>query len=157
MFNFLVAKEERTVKMVEGSTCEVFGTGTIIVTCRDGTVHVLELVRYVSKARYNLISIGGLDEEGCRIQVQQGIVTVSQGDRIVLKDTERTEAWRNIQAERRKLSSTWSFRDKLGRELIASGASKKTATRRESSQSVTGRRNGTFGQDLRWPRLGWIV
>jgi len=27
--------------------------------------------------------------------------------------------WRVIQAERKKLSLRWSFRDKLGRELIA--------------------------------------
>jgi len=26
-----------------------------------------------------------LDEEGCRIQVQQGVVTVSQGDRVILE------------------------------------------------------------------------
>jgi len=31
---------------------------------------------------------------------------------------ERRELWRDIQAEGRKLGSRWSFRDKLGRELI---------------------------------------
>ena len=38
-----------------------------------------------SEALYNLISIGVLDEEGRRIQVQQGIVIVNQGDRVILK------------------------------------------------------------------------
>jgi len=32
LFNFLVAKEEGNVKMVDGSACEVIGTGTINVT-----------------------------------------------------------------------------------------------------------------------------
>jgi len=62
--------------MVDGSACEVIGTGTVKVTERDGMVHALEAVQYVPEARYNLISIRVLDEEGCRIQVQQGIVTV---------------------------------------------------------------------------------
>jgi len=40
------------------------------VTGRDETVCALEAVRYVHKDRYNLISIGVLDEEGFQIQVQ---------------------------------------------------------------------------------------
>ena len=49
--NFLVTKEEEIVKMVDGLACEVIGTGTINVTGRDETVHALEAVRYVLKAR----------------------------------------------------------------------------------------------------------
>jgi len=49
----------------------------------DG-VCALEAVRYVPEARYNLIFIKVLDEEGCWIQRQQG-VTVSQGDRVILE------------------------------------------------------------------------
>jgi len=33
--------------------------------------------------------------------------------------------WRDIKAKERKLSSRWSFRDKLGRELIARWSFKK--------------------------------
>jgi len=78
MFNSLIAKEEDTVKMVDGSACEVIGTGTINVTCKDGTVCALEAVRYVPEARHDLISIGVFDEEGCQIQVLQDVITVSQ-------------------------------------------------------------------------------
>ena len=52
--NSLVAKEEGIAKMVDDSTCEVIGTGTV-VTGRDGTMRALEAVRYVPEARYNLI------------------------------------------------------------------------------------------------------
>jgi len=69
-YNSLIAKEEGIVKMVDGAACEVIGTGTIKVIERDGMVHVLEAVWYVPEARYNLISIRVLDEEGCQIQVQ---------------------------------------------------------------------------------------
>ena len=85
LFNFLVAKEDGTVKMVDSSTYKVIGTGTIKVIKRDGTVRALEAVWYVLEARYNLISIRVLDEEGCQIQLQQGVVTVNQGDRVILE------------------------------------------------------------------------
>jgi len=45
----------------------------------------MEVVRYVPEARYNLLSIRVLDEEGYWIQVQQGVVTVSQGDTVILE------------------------------------------------------------------------
>ena len=65
--NSLVAKEEEINKMVHGSACEVIGIGAVKVTERDEMVHALDAVRYVSEARYNLISIGVLDKKGCRI------------------------------------------------------------------------------------------
>jgi len=48
-------------------------------------MRALEAIRYIPEAWYNLISIGELDSKGCRIQVQQGVITVSQGDMIILK------------------------------------------------------------------------
>jgi len=62
LFNFLVAKEEGIVKMVDGLALEIIDTGTVKVTERDGTVRALEAVQYVQEARYNLISIRVLDE-----------------------------------------------------------------------------------------------
>ena len=69
MFNSLIAKEEGTAKMVDDSACKIISTVILNVTKRDGTVHALEAVRYVPEARYNLISIRVLDEEGYQIQV----------------------------------------------------------------------------------------
>ena len=115
LFNSLIVKEEGTVKIVDGSACKIISTGTVKVTERDETVHALEAVLYIPEARYNLISIRVLDEEGFWIQVQQGVVTVSQGG----SNLERREVRRVKQAKGRKLSSRWSFRDKLEREFIA--------------------------------------
>ena len=50
--------------MVDSSACEVIGVGTVKITGRDGTVRALEAVQYIPEARYNLISIRVLDEEG---------------------------------------------------------------------------------------------
>ena len=49
LINSLVAKEEGIVNMVDGSACEVIGTGTVKIIERDGTVHALEMVRYVPR------------------------------------------------------------------------------------------------------------
>ena len=81
----MVAKEEWTIKMVDSSTCEVTGTRTVNITSRDGKLHALEAVRYVPKARYNLISIGVLNKKGYQIQVQQSIITISQRDGVILE------------------------------------------------------------------------
>ena len=61
--NFLVAKEEGIVKMVDDSACDAIGTRAVKVTERDEMVRALKAVRYVSEARYNLISIGVIDEK----------------------------------------------------------------------------------------------
>ena len=78
-------QEEGIVKMVDGSACEVIVTRTVKVTGRDGTVRALEAVRFAPKAQYNLMFIRVLNEKGYQIQVQQGVITVSQGDRVILK------------------------------------------------------------------------
>jgi len=51
-------KGGRTVKMVDDSACEVIDTWTVNITGRDEMMSALEAVRYVSEARYNLISMG---------------------------------------------------------------------------------------------------
>ena len=122
LFNSLVTKEEGTVKMVDSLASKVIDTGTIKITERDETVRVLEAVQYVSEARYNLISIELLDEEGYHIQVQQSVVTVSQRDRVILEE-EKYESLYKLNKEnsvrggvsednlRRKLIARWSFKE----------------------------------------------
>ena len=74
--------------------------------------------------------------------MQQGIITVSQGDRAILEGEKYGGLY--------KLKKENSFRGGVSRislEGISSRgrASRKTATRRESGQSVAGRRNSAFG------------
>ena len=73
--------------------------------------------------------------------MQQGIVTVSQGDRVILKGEKCKWLY--------KLKEENSFQGgisgiSLEGSLSRGGASKKTATGREPSQSVARRRNGAF-------------
>jgi len=69
LFNSLIVKKEGIVKMVDGSACEVIGTRAIKVKENDRMVHALEAIQYVLQARYSLISIRMLNEEGYQIQV----------------------------------------------------------------------------------------
>jgi len=78
--------------------------------------------------------------------VQQGIITVSQVDKIILKREKCKGSY--------KLKEGNSVRDGVfGISLEGSsscgGASMKIATRGESGQSVIGRRNSAFGQGPR--------
>jgi len=128
--------------MIDDSTCEVIGTGTVKVTGRDGTMRALEAVRYVPEAQYNLIFIRVLDEEGCRIQVQQGVVTVSQGGRVILEG-EKCGGLHKLKEGNTVRSGV--SRISLEESSSQGGASKKTATKRESGQSVAGKRKGVLG------------
>jgi len=64
----LVAKEEGTVKMVDVQLAKSSAQRQSRLQKKMGWC-TLEMVWYVLEARNNLISIGVLDEEGCRIQV----------------------------------------------------------------------------------------
>jgi len=155
MFNLLVAKKEGAAKM-DGSACKAIGIGTVNVTCRDGTVsgggpicRDGTMSGSGPETWYNLISIGVLDEEGCQIQGQQVVITASQGDRVILEGEKCEGIY--------KLKEGNSVRDgasgiNLEGSSSRGGASRKIATRRESNQSITGKRNGAFGQGRDGPR-----
>jgi len=57
--------------------------------------------------------------------------------------------WRVIQAEERKFSSRYSFKDKLGRKLIVWWSFKEDCNGLEPCQSVAVRRKDAFVQDRR--------
>jgi len=63
----------------------------------------------------------------------------------------RREVWRVIQAEKRNTIRGGVSRISLKGSSSRGGASKKTATGRDSGQSVAGRRKVAFGQGSRWP------
>jgi len=87
-----------------------------------------------------------LDEEGCWIHVQQGVVTVSQGDRVILEEEKCGGLY--------KLKEGNSVRGgvsgiSLEGSSSRSGASRKTAIRCEPDQSVAGRKKGAHSGKAR--------
>ena len=90
-----------------------------------------------------------LNEEGCWIQVQQGVVTVIKGDRIILKG-EKCEGLYKLKEENSILGRVSGI--SLEGILSRGGVSRKTAMGHELGQSIMGRRNGAFEQHPKWPK-----
>ncbi|GJT56507.1 hypothetical protein Tco_0991561 [Tanacetum coccineum] len=63
--------------------------GKVQVHMRDGSSFVLDNVRYVSKLRRDLISLGTLEKEGFIVKMHSGKIKVIKGSLVVLSGTRR--------------------------------------------------------------------
>ncbi|VFQ82784.1 unnamed protein product [Cuscuta campestris] len=73
------------VKMANGARSKIAGVGTVQVRMFDGVVRTLTRVKHVPGLKVNLISLGALDSEGCRIFAQGGVLKISRGAMVVAK------------------------------------------------------------------------
>ncbi|VFQ97231.1 unnamed protein product [Cuscuta campestris] len=73
------------VKMANGARSKIAGVGTVQVGMFDGVVRTLTGVKHVPGLKGNLISLGALDSEGCRIFAQGGVLKISRGAMVVAK------------------------------------------------------------------------
>ncbi|PNX56512.1 hypothetical protein L195_g058242, partial [Trifolium pratense] len=60
------------VLMGNNHACKIMGYGTIRIKMHDGAVRTLMNVRHVPNLRKNLISLGVLEENGCKIILENG-------------------------------------------------------------------------------------
>ncbi|VFQ73127.1 unnamed protein product [Cuscuta campestris] len=67
------------------ATTKSLGVGTVQVRMFDGVVRTLTGVKHVPGLKGNLISLGALDSEGCRIFAQGGVLKISRGAMVVAK------------------------------------------------------------------------
>lgn len=65
-----------TVKFGDGSLMYILERGTIIFSARRGSHRVLTKVYYIPRLRSNIISLGQLDEFGCQVLIDQGVLRV---------------------------------------------------------------------------------
>ncbi|BBN06301.1 hypothetical protein Mp_3g19970 [Marchantia polymorpha subsp. ruderalis] len=65
-----------TVKSGDGSLVDILGCGTIIFSARRGSHHVLTKIYYIPRLRSNIISLGQLNEFGCQVLIDQGVLRV---------------------------------------------------------------------------------
>ena len=73
------------VLMGNTASYKVMGIGSIRIKMLDGTVRTLTNVRHVPVMKKNLISLGGLDSNGCRRTLEQGVIRVTLGSQVVMK------------------------------------------------------------------------
>ncbi|XP_072071805.1 uncharacterized mitochondrial protein AtMg00300-like [Arachis hypogaea] len=65
--------------------CKNVGLGTIRIKMHDGIVRTLKDVRHIPDLRKNLISIGLLEKNGCKIVAENGVLKVVRGSLVVMK------------------------------------------------------------------------
>ncbi|KAH9786526.1 hypothetical protein KPL71_010287 [Citrus sinensis] len=73
------------VMMGNNAICRVIGIGVIKLKLHDNSILELKQVRHVPDLKRNLISLGMLDQIGCVVKVQQGIMSVVKGSLVLLK------------------------------------------------------------------------
>ena len=63
-----------TVKFGDGSIVEIKGRGTILFACGNGDHRALADAYYIPRLRSNIVSLGQLEENGCRIDLCNGFL-----------------------------------------------------------------------------------
>jgi hypothetical protein len=65
-----------TVHFGDGSITMIEGRGSIILACKDGVHRTLTGVYFIPCLKASIISLGHLDEMGCRIDVKHGVLCI---------------------------------------------------------------------------------
>ncbi|CAN1281820.1 Retrovirus-related Pol polyprotein from transposon TNT 1-94 [Linum perenne] len=79
-----------TVKFGDGSTVEICGRGSILIEYQTGEHKLMTDVYYIPRLKSNIISIGQLDENGCKIEVASGVMSIVDRQRKVLVRVSRS-------------------------------------------------------------------
>jgi hypothetical protein len=75
-----------TVMFGDGSITNIEGQGTIILTCKNGEHHALTRVSYIPRPKASILSIGQLDETGCHVDINYGILPCRDNSRLYYLD-----------------------------------------------------------------------
>ena len=79
-----------TVKFGDGSRVEIQGRGTVLLECRNGAHRALSDVYYIPMLRSNILSIGQLDEHGCRVLIDDGVLRILDRERKLIAKVNRS-------------------------------------------------------------------
>lgn len=65
-----------TVRFGDGSVVKIHGIGAVTLTGRNQEHRVLTEVFYIPSLKCNILSLGQLEEGGCTVEIDNGILTV---------------------------------------------------------------------------------
>ena len=71
-FTVLDESVQGTVKFGDGSLVSTRGRGSVLFKCQNGEHRVLIEVYYIPDLRSNIISLGQMDEVGCKVLIENG-------------------------------------------------------------------------------------
>lgn len=78
------------VRFGDGSAVEICGKGSILMQCITGEHRVLSEVYFIPRLKNNIISLGQLEENGCKYTGENGVMTVWDRQRKVLARVPRS-------------------------------------------------------------------
>ena len=79
-----------SVKFGDGSNVEICGQGSVLFEGLTREHRILTGVYYIPRLRNNIISVGKLDENGCKVDIENGVMTIFDNLRNVLARVNRT-------------------------------------------------------------------
>ena len=71
--------------MGDNHALEIVGIGTIKIKMYDGIIRTIQRVRHVTGLKKNLLSLGQLDDLGCKTRIEKGVLKIIKGALVVLK------------------------------------------------------------------------
>ena len=74
----------------DGSVVEIEGRGSIVFICRNGEHRALTGVCFLLRLTANIISLGQLEEAGCRIVLDSGVLKIFEPSRRLLARVKRS-------------------------------------------------------------------
>ncbi|KAH9754149.1 Integrase catalytic domain-containing protein [Citrus sinensis] len=74
-----------SVYMGNDHALEIAGIGTIKIKMFDGTIRTIGEVRHVNGLKKNLLSLGQIDNHGCKTHVENGIMKIVKGALVLMK------------------------------------------------------------------------
>ncbi|KAE8689063.1 hypothetical protein F3Y22_tig00110944pilonHSYRG00016 [Hibiscus syriacus] len=83
---------KRSVKFGDGSAVEIQGRGSILFKCFIGEHRVLTNVYYIPKLKSNIISLGQLEENGCKVVIEGGVMSIYDISQRVLEKVNRSRS-----------------------------------------------------------------
>jgi hypothetical protein len=80
-----------SVRFGDGSLVEIAGRGTVLFASKDGGHRAFHDVYHIPRLRSSILSIGQLDEHGCKIEIEDGILLMwDRATRELLAKVRRT-------------------------------------------------------------------
>ncbi|KAH9650266.1 hypothetical protein KPL70_026310 [Citrus sinensis] len=77
------------VMMGNNAVCKIMGIGNVNLKLHDGTIRELKQVRYVPELKRNLISLGMLDQIGCRVRIESGELMIVKDSQVIMKGSRK--------------------------------------------------------------------
>ncbi len=78
------------VKFGDGLVVEIKGRGDVKLQGENGDHYILSNVFFIPKLKSNIVSLGQLDEQGCRVVIEDGSLVIYTKENEILAKVRRS-------------------------------------------------------------------